>query len=60
MAEALLRHKAGDKYDVYSAGTQPDAVDPRAINALGKFGLDTNNLVSKNMNVAATPMQLSN
>ena len=51
MAEALLRHKAGDKYDVYSAGTQPDAVDPRAINALGKFGLDTNNLVSKNMNV---------
>ncbi|OUR62395.1 ArsR family transcriptional regulator [Colwellia sp. 39_35_sub15_T18] len=51
MAEALLRHKAGDKYDVYSAGTQPDTVDPRAINALGKFGLDTNNLVSKNMNV---------
>lgn len=51
MAEALLRHKAGDKYDVYSAGTQPDTVDPRTINALGKFGLDTNNLVSKNMNV---------
>ncbi|MBH0035889.1 metalloregulator ArsR/SmtB family transcription factor [Pseudoalteromonas sp. NZS71_1] len=51
MAEALLRHKAGDKYDVYSAGTQPDTVDPRAINALGKFGLDINNLVSKNMNV---------
>ena len=51
MAEALLRHKAGNKYDVYSAGTHPDTVDPRAINALGKFGLDTNNLVSKNMNV---------
>ena len=51
MAEALLRHKAGDKYDVYSAGTHPDTVDPRAINALGKFGLDTNNLVSKNMNI---------
>jgi len=51
MAEALLRHKAGDKYDIYSAGTQPDTVDPRAIDALRKFGLDTNNLVSKNMNV---------
>ncbi|XPF94299.1 metalloregulator ArsR/SmtB family transcription factor [Colwellia sp. RE-S-Sl-9] len=51
MAEAILRHKAGDKYDVYSAGTQPDIVDPRTINALEKFGLDTNNLVSKNMSV---------
>ena len=51
MAEALLRHKAGDKYDVYSAGTQPNTVDPRAVNALEKFGLDTNNLVSKNMHV---------
>lgn len=51
MAEAILRHKAGDNYDVYSAGTQPDIVDPRTINALEKFGLDTNNLVSKNMNV---------
>ena len=51
MAEALLRHKAGDKYDVYSAGTQPDTVDHRAIEAIEKFGLDTNNLVSKNMNL---------
>ena len=24
MAEALLRHKAGDKFDVFSAGTHPD------------------------------------
>lgn len=51
MAEALLRHKAGDNYDVYSAGTQPDAVDVRAIDALGKFGLDTKDLVSKSVNV---------
>ncbi|WP_076419730.1 metalloregulator ArsR/SmtB family transcription factor [Colwellia sp. UCD-KL20] len=53
MAEAILRHKAGDNYDVYSAGTQPDAVDPRAINALEKFGLNTDNLVSKNISVFA-------
>ena len=51
MAEALLRHKAGDKYDIYSAGTQPDTVDHRAIDALKKFGLDTNNLVSKHINI---------
>lgn len=49
MAEALLRHKAGDKYDVYSAGTEPESIDVRAIDALGKFGLDTKDLISKNV-----------
>ncbi|GAA64825.1 MULTISPECIES: metalloregulator ArsR/SmtB family transcription factor [Alteromonadales] len=51
MAEALLRHKAGDIFNVFSAGTKPDAVDVRAIDALEKFGLDTNDLVSKSVNV---------
>ncbi|MEH6452848.1 MAG: hypothetical protein V7782_07375 [Psychromonas sp.] len=51
MAEALLRHKAGDRYDVYSAGTQPDEVDERALEALEKFALDAKNLISKNVNV---------
>jgi protein-tyrosine-phosphatase len=51
MAEALLRHKAGDKFDVFSAGTHPDDVDLRAIDALSQFGLDAKNLVSKNINV---------
>jgi len=51
MAEALLRHKAGDIYDVYSAGTHPEEVDIRAINALKKFGLDGKGLVSKNLSV---------
>jgi ArsR family transcriptional regulator len=51
MAEALLRHKAGDKFDVFSAGTHPDDVDLRAIDALRQFGLDAKNLVSKNINV---------
>lgn len=51
MAEALLRHKAGDLLDVFSAGTYPDEVDSRAINALNTFGIYTNNLVSKNINI---------
>ena len=51
MAQALLIHRAGDHYEVHSAGTQPDAVDVRAIDALEKFGLDTNDLVSKSVNV---------
>lgn len=49
MAEALLRHKAGDKYDVHSAGTAPESIDFRAIDALSKFGLDTKDLMSKNV-----------
>ncbi|GHE92150.1 metalloregulator ArsR/SmtB family transcription factor [Thalassotalea profundi] len=49
MAEALLRHKAGDKYDVYSAGTAPDDIDVRTLEALNKFGLDTSELISKNV-----------
>jgi len=51
MAEALLRHKAGDRFEVFSAGTLPDEVDFRTIDALSKFGLDTKNLVSKNIEV---------
>ena len=56
MAEALLRHKAGDKFDVFSAGTHPEYVDLRAIDALRQFGLMDKNfaakeLVSKNVKV---------
>jgi ArsR family transcriptional regulator len=51
MAEALLRHKAGNLFNVFSAGTHPDTVDLRAINALNKFGVDTSNLASKNITV---------
>jgi protein-tyrosine-phosphatase/DNA-binding transcriptional ArsR family regulator len=51
MAEALLRHKADDQFNVFSAGMQPSEVDSRAINALRKFGIYTSNLVSKNMNL---------
>lgn len=34
MAEALLRHMAGDQFEVFSAGTHPEAVDPRTLEAL--------------------------
>jgi ArsR family transcriptional regulator len=53
MAEALLKHKAGDLFDVYSSGTQPDTIDPRTIEALRKFGLDADYLVSKHINTFA-------
>ncbi len=49
MAEALLRHKAGDKFDVYSAGTSPSSVDVRAIAALKNFGVSATTCQSKSI-----------
>ena len=34
MAEGLLRHLAGDRFEVYSAGTEVTFVRPEAISAL--------------------------
>lgn len=49
MAEALLRHHAGDKFAVFSAGTHPEPVDTRALKALNNFGVSIENLNSKNV-----------
>lgn len=53
MAEALLRHKAGDNYVVYSAGTQPEIIDVRAIDALKAYDVDTSGLTAKHVTVFA-------
>ena len=34
MAEALLRHEAGDLYEVFSAGTHPGGVRPEAVTVM--------------------------
>lgn len=54
MAEALLRHQATKYYDVYSAGTNPQTVDERAILALTKFGIDASSLHEKALSDLAT------
>jgi ArsR family transcriptional regulator len=51
LAEALLKHKSSGKYEVFSAGTHPENIDLRAIDALSQFGIDTKELVSKNVNI---------
>ena len=51
IAELLLRHKAGDLFTVYSAGTNPSEVDPQAINALEYYGITADNLTSKNIDM---------
>jgi arsenate reductase (thioredoxin) len=40
MAEGLLRHDAGDRFEVASAGTRPDVVRPEAIAAMRELGID--------------------
>lgn len=40
MAEGWLRHLAGDRFEVYSAGTHPSSVNPLAIEAMRERGID--------------------
>ena len=50
MAEALLRHIAGDRLDVYSAGTKPSVVNPVAIEVMRAIGIDISDQRSKHLN----------
>jgi arsenate reductase len=47
MAEGLLRHDAGDRFEVKSAGTRPSAVRPEAIAAMKELGIDISRQRSK-------------
>jgi arsenate reductase (thioredoxin) len=40
MAEGLLRHLAGDRFEVYSAGTEATSVRPEAIEVMAELGID--------------------
>lgn len=40
MAEGLMRHDAGDRIDLASAGTRPGTVRPEAIAVMGEIGID--------------------
>ncbi|WP_041856772.1 arsenate reductase ArsC [Candidatus Korobacter versatilis] len=48
MAEGLLRHLAGDRFDACSAGTNPTAVNSLAIAAMREKGIDISQHRSKN------------
>lgn len=40
MAERLLHHMAGDRFEVSSAGTRPTDVKPEAIKVMDEIGID--------------------
>ena len=49
MAEGLLRHSAGDRFEVFSAGTKPSSVRPEAIAVMQELGIDISEHRSKSV-----------
>jgi arsenate reductase (thioredoxin) len=49
MAEGLLRHDAGDRFEVCSAGTKPSNVRPEAIAVMREVGIDISGHRSKSV-----------
>jgi arsenate reductase len=49
MAEGFLRQMAGDRFDVFSAGTEETEVRPEAIEAMRKHGIDISGQYSKSL-----------
>lgn len=39
MAEGMLRHLAGDRFEVFSAGTKPAGLNPNAVKAMSEIGI---------------------
>lgn len=50
MAEALLRHHGGDRFEVHSAGTVPRGVNPLTLRVLEDAGIDATGARSKSVN----------
>lgn len=49
MGEALLRHLAGDRFEAFSAGSEPDRPHEMTLAALRKQGIVTEGLASKSL-----------
>lgn len=49
MAEGLMRHFYGKKYEAFSAGASPTQVHPLAIKVMSEIGIDISKQVSKSI-----------
>ena len=49
MAEGLLRDRAGDRFETFSAGLEPTAVHSMAIAAMAEIGIDISRQRSKSL-----------
>jgi arsenate reductase len=49
MAEGLLRHFYGERYEAFSAGSSPTQVNPIAIKVMAEIGIDISKQTSKSI-----------
>lgn len=49
MAEGVLRHYGGSRFEVFSAGTKPSQVNPIAIQVMSEIAIDISKQRSKNV-----------
>jgi arsenate reductase len=49
MAEAILRHRAGEYFEVYSAGLQPRELHPMTRQVLDELAIETDSLEAKDL-----------
>ena len=50
MAEGLLRHMAGDKFEVYSAGSHPSRLHPASVAVMAEWNIDITHHSSEPIN----------
>ena len=50
MAHGLMNDIAGDRFDVFSAGTSPSKVHPAAIEVMTEIGIDISHYFSNHIN----------
>ena len=50
MGEGLLRHMAGDRYEVFSAGVEPSRIHPMSILVMDELGVDIRSQSSDDVN----------
>lgn len=49
MAEAFLKHMAGDRFEIESAGLEPGKLNPIVVEAMKEIGIDISNNTTKNV-----------
>ena len=50
IAEGLLKEKAGNKFNVYSAGSNPSRLHPAAVSVMEEWGIDISHQKSEHLN----------
>ncbi len=53
MAEGILRHLAGDRFEVFSAGTHPKGIHPKSVQMMNEIGIDISGQSSKDVSTFA-------